>query len=157
MTEKEIFEHLFRIASLSNDTDGVVTACLVRKGEIIVDGVSAGAEHAEYILLQKIKDQSIVITPDDVLYVTLQPCDRRSHAEGEKLGDCTTNVIKSDIKQVVYAATYPKSESSLEKFEANHIKIRQCGDKEIVEKAVELFNSTNKQMDKHIPMPNQLS
>lgn len=59
MTEKDIFEHLFAIAPQSNDTDGVVTSCLVRDGEIIVDAVSAGVEHAEYMLLQKINELEI--------------------------------------------------------------------------------------------------
>lgn len=59
MTEKEIFEHLFEIAPQSNDTAGVVTSCLVRDSEIIADAVSAGVEHAEYMLLQKLKSAAM--------------------------------------------------------------------------------------------------
>lgn len=153
MTDKEIFEHLFEIAPQSNDTDGVVTSCLVRNGKIIADAVSAGVEHAEYMLLQKLKEEAIEILPTDVIYVTLQPCDRRSPGPGELLGDCTTNVTKAGIRHVVYAATYPKSEKSLERFADEGISVRQCEDIEIVRKAVELFNSTNKDQTKHIPMP----
>lgn len=153
MTEKEIFEHLFTIAPRSNDTDGVVTSCLVRDNAIIADAVSAGVEHAEYMLLQNLKEESIEILPSDTIYVTLQPCDRRSPGPGELLGDCTTNVTNAGIKQVVYAATYPKSEMSLERFAEAGISIRQCDDIEIVRRAVELFNSTNKDSSKHIPNP----
>ena len=63
MTEKEIFGHLFKIALQSNDTDGVVTSCLVRNNEIIADAVSAGVEHAEYMLLQKLHGESIEYCP----------------------------------------------------------------------------------------------
>ncbi len=153
MTGKEIFEHLFTIAPQSKDTDGVVTSCLVRDGEIIADAVSAGVEHAEYILLQKLSTEGIEITHTDTIYVTLQPCDRRSPGPGELLGDCTTNVTNAGIKNVVYAATYPKSEKSLERFEEAGISVRQCEDADIVRRAVELFNSTNHDQTKHIPMP----
>lgn len=98
MKEEEIFEHLFAIASQSKDTDGVVTSCLIRGGEIIADAVSAGLEHAEYELIKKLGVEGIAVLPDDILYVTLQPCDRRSTPEGEALGTCTTNVIKAGIK-----------------------------------------------------------
>lgn len=153
MTEKEIFEHLFEIAPQSNDTDGVVTSCLVRDGEIIADAVSAGVEHAEYMLLQKLEAETVEILPTDTIYVTLQPCDRRSPGPGELLGDCTTNVTNAGIKHVVYAATYPKSEKSLERFAEAGISVRQCDDIEIVKRAVELFNCTNGDQSKHIPMP----
>jgi pyrimidine deaminase RibD-like protein len=153
MTEKEIFEHLFEIAPQSEDTDGVVTSCLVRDNEIIADAVSAGVEHAEYMLLEKLKKEAIEILPTDTIYVTLQPCDRRSPGPGELLGDCTTNVTKAGIKNVVYAATYPKSEKSLERFAEAGISVRQCDDIEIVRHAVELFNTTNEDESKHIPMP----
>ena len=153
MTEKEIFNYLFEIAPQSNDTDGVVTSCLVRNGEIIADAVSAGVKHAEYMLLLKLKAKSIEILPTDTIYVTLQPCDRRSPGPGELLGDCTANVTKAGIKNVVYAATYPKSENSLQRFKEMDISIKQCEDSEIVRRAVDLFNSTNKDVLKHIPMP----
>ena len=153
MTEQEIFDRLFEIAPQSNDTDGVVTSCLVRDDEIIAEAVSAGVEHAEYMLLQKLKEEATEILPTDIIYVTLQPCDRRSPGPGELLGDCTTNVTKAGIKHVVYASTYPKSEKSLERFAEAGISVRQCEDAETVRRAVELFNSTNEDQSKHIPMP----
>jgi len=153
MIEKEIFEHLFKIAPQSSDTDGVVTSCLVRNTEIIADAVSAGVEHAEYILIKKLNDKNIKVLPEDIIYVTLQPCDRRSPGLGEALGDCTTNVTNADIKHVVYAATYPKSFNSLNRLAEAGITARQCEDLEIVKQAVELFNSTNKDESKHIPVP----
>jgi len=154
MSEKEIFEHLFTIAPQSKDTDGVVTSCLVRDDEIIADAVSAGVEHAEYMLLQKLTAEGIEILPTDTIYVTLQPCDRRSAGPGELLGDCTTNVTKAGIKNVVYSATYPKSEKSLERFAGAGISVRQCDDMDIIKRSVELFNSTNQDQAKHIPYPN---
>jgi deoxycytidylate deaminase len=153
MKEEEIFEHLFTIAPLSTDTDGVVTSCLVREGEILADAVSAGVEHAEYELIKKLGLEDIVVLSDDTLYVTLQPCDLRSSPEGEALGNCTANVIKAGIKNVVYAATYPKSLQSIESFAAAGVNIRQVGDGNIVRRAVELFNSTNESIERHIPLP----
>lgn len=152
MTEKEIFEHLFSIGPRSKDTDGVVTACLVREGEIIADAVSAGIKHAEYELIKKLETENITILPSDILYVTVQPCDRRSSPEGKAIGDCTTNTTKAGVKQIVYAADYHKSLNSIERFAEAGVKIRQCDDVEIVKKAVELFNSTNDDPAEHIPL-----
>lgn len=155
MNEKEIFEHLFKIAPQSKDTDGVVTACLVRNDVIIADAVSGGVEHAEYVLLQKLSKLDISITDEDVVYVTLQPCDRRTSGKiGEQLGDCTTNLTKAGAKHVVYAATYPKSENSLERFKQNGVDIRQTSDLEIQRNAALLFNATNEDSSKHIPVTN---
>ena len=53
----------------------------------------------------------------------------------------------------MYAATYPKSEKSLERFAEAGISVRQCEDIEIMKRAVELFNSTNEDELKHIPYP----
>ncbi|MFT5849370.1 MAG: pyrimidine deaminase RibD-like protein [Patiriisocius sp.] len=154
MNEEAIFEHLLAIAPQSIDTDGVVTSCLVRNKEIIADAVSAGGEHAEYMLLQKIKDTGIEIMRDDIIYVTLQPCDRRTPGGlGESLGDCTTNVINAGIKNVVYAATYPKSDNSINRFKESDASIHQITNTEIIKKCVELFNSTNADQEKHIPVP----
>ncbi len=154
MNEQSIFNHLFKIAIRSKDTDGVVTSCLVRDGQIIADAVSAGVEHAEYELIKKLNAEKIEIFPDDILYVTLQPCDQRSTPEGEALGDCTTNTIQAGIKNVVYAAAYPKSLQSLEQFSVAGVNIRQVEDTTIIKQAVELFNSTNRNVEKHIPLPN---
>ena len=153
MTEKDIFEHLFKIAPQSHDTDGVVTSCLVRNQEIVADAVSGGVEHAEYVLIKKLGDENIEVLPEDVLYVTLQPCDHRSPGSEEALGDCTTNVTNAGIKHVVYAAAYPKSINSLTRFIDEGITARQCEDVEIVIQACKLFNDTNENTAKHIPVP----
>jgi len=153
MNEKQIFEYLFDIAPQSSDTDGVVTSCLVRDGEIVADAVSAGVEHAEYALINKLKNEAIAVLPNDILYVTLQPCDRRSTSEGEALGDCTINTIRAGIKNIVYAATYPKSLQSIERFTSSGVTISQVEDNDIIRQAVQLFNSTNEKVKKHIPLP----
>lgn len=36
MTDREIFEYLFAIAKTSKDQEGVVAACLVKDGRILV-------------------------------------------------------------------------------------------------------------------------
>lgn len=65
MNEQEIFEHLFSIAIQSDDTGGVVTSCLVRDKEIIADAFSTNdGVHAEYALLQKLKDDKVSIDKD---------------------------------------------------------------------------------------------
>jgi pyrimidine deaminase RibD-like protein len=153
MTEREIFEHLFSIASQSTDTDGVVTACLVRDGQIILDAVSAGIEHAEFILLKKMNSANLIPDETYILYSTLQPCDRRSSVEGQKIGDCTTNILKSGIKTVVYAVSYPKSLHSTERFNLSGVSAKECREIEIVKRAIQLFNSTNDDPSTHLPMP----
>ena len=52
---------------------------------------------------------------------------------------------------MLYAATYRKSEKSLERFAETGISVNQCEDIEIVKRAVEVFNSTNEDESKHIP------
>lgn len=143
MTEKEIFQHLFSIADQSHDTDGVVTSCLVRDGEIVADAVSAGPIHSEYALLQKLQIQNIIIESRDIAYVTVQPCSQRSPGgEGEKSGDCATNLVKAGIEHVVYAAAYPKSGLAAKRFEDAGFILEQTKDEEIIRAAIDLFNST---------------
>ncbi len=152
MTEQEIFTHLLSIANQSNDTDGVVTSCLVRDGEIIMDAVSAGVEHSEYMLLKKMAAKSIAILPDDVLYVTVQPCDSRTvGGGGEALGDCTTNLISAQVRHIVYGAAYTRSETSNSRFELAGVSVRQTEDINTVRSCVRLFNDTNKNAEKHLP------
>jgi pyrimidine deaminase RibD-like protein len=152
MSEQEIFTHLLSIANQSNDTDGVVTSCLVRDGEIIMDAVSAGVEHAEYMLLKKMAAKSIAILPDDVVYVTVQPCDSRTvGGGGESLGDCTTNLISAQVHHIVYGAAYTRSETSNSRFELAGVSVRQTEDINTVRSCVRLFNDTNKNPNKHLP------
>ena len=152
MDERDIFNHLLKIAPQSKDTDGVVTCCLIRDGEIVIDAVSAGIEHAEYELIKKVQVEQFKILPTDILYVTLQPCDSRTPCEGgEALGDCTTNTINAGIKNIVYGATYPRSINSLKRFAEAEVSIRQTADTTIIQECAELFNSTNEDASKHIP------
>ncbi len=156
MTEKDIFDHLVQIAPQSKDTDGVVTCCLVRDGALVLDAVSAGIEHAEYELIKKAKEVNITFSDSDTLYVTLQPCDRRTPGGGgEALGDCTTNTINAGIKNIVYGATYPKSINSLHRFAEAGVSIRQVSDRAIIKQCAELFNSTNDDVTKHIPIEDE--
>lgn len=152
MNEQEIFTHLLGIADQSNDTDGVVTSCLIRDGEIVMDAVSAGVEHSEYELLEKLKGQSIRILPDDVVYVTVQPCDSRTvGGGGEVLGDCTTNLISAGVRHVVYGAAYTRSENSSSRFERAGVSVRQTDDMKTITSCIQLFNDTNENPDKHLP------
>lgn len=154
MNERDIFEHLFRLALQSSDADGVVTTCVVRDGKVLLDAVSEGAPHAEYVLLRKMREQGVSFLQDDVVYVTLQPCDRRTPGgEGEKFGDCTTNLIQAGVKRVVYAATYPKSKDSKRRFKDAGVSVRQVADAGIVMRAVKLFNSTCSSPADHLPIP----
>jgi pyrimidine deaminase RibD-like protein len=152
MTERDIFNHLFAIAPQSKDTDGVVTCCLVRDGVIVLDAVSAGIEHAEYELFKKAETEKFTILPEDILYVTVQPCDSRTPGSGgEALGDCTTNSIKAGIKNIIYGVSYPRSRHSLERCAEAGVSIRQVGDINIIKECADLFNSTNEDTTKHIP------
>lgn len=152
MSEQEIFTHLLSIAGQSNDTDGVVTSCLVRDGEIVMDAVSAGAEHAEYVLLKKLAAASVSILPDDVVYVSVQPCDSRTvGGDGEALGDCTSNLITAQVRHVVYGAAYTRSETSNSRFELAGVSVRQADHIETVRSCIQLFNDTNENPEKHLP------
>jgi deoxycytidylate deaminase len=151
MTEEIIFEHLLSIAHRSNDTDGVVTACLVRDDQIVIDAVSAGVEHAEYQLLRELKRRSIAIVPSDIVYVTVQPCDSRTQGSpGEILGDCTTNLIDAGVRNVVYGAEFTRSHTSNTRFERAGVSIRQAESIELVRKCIKLFNDTNDNPSKHL-------
>lgn len=154
MTETAIFQHLFAIADRSTDTDGVVTSCLVRVGEIVAEAVSDGPCHAEYMLLKMLRESGERIAQSDVVYVTLQPCDRRTPGGvGETLGDCTTNLITAGVKHIVYAAPYPKSPDSIARLRAAGVTIRQTDDVEIHRQAALLFNNTNDNSTTHLPVP----
>ena len=52
MTEKEIFDYLFKIAKTSKDQEGVVAACLVKDGQSLAGSPSAddSIRHAEFSL-----------------------------------------------------------------------------------------------------------
>ncbi|MBD2525613.1 hypothetical protein [Nostoc sp. FACHB-133] len=145
MTEQEIFEHLFTIADQSDDTGGVVSSCLVRQGNIVLEGISCNdGKHAEYVLLRQLELSAISILPDDIIYTTVEPCGKRTPGgQGEYMGDCTTNLIQAGVRHVVYAAPDPDASSQTRyKFEQADCSLRQVNDPHIIHQAITLFNST---------------
>jgi pyrimidine deaminase RibD-like protein len=156
MTEREIFNHLFSISNQSDDTGGVVASCVFRNGEMLAEAVSSsGGVHAEYALLQKVKDKGLVIEPEDVVYTTIEPCGKRTPGgRGEKMGDCTTNLIHAGVKKVIYAAMDPDASSATRHrfVEVNGILV-QTSDVSVIKKAVEIFNSTCIKSENHLPLP----
>jgi pyrimidine deaminase RibD-like protein len=146
MTELEIFNHLFGLAQASKDPRGAVAACLVRDGKILVSSASSDDSrfHAEYLVLRKAEEKEIKINREDVIYVTLQPCDFRSpEGKGKDLPDCTNDMITHGAKHVVYGAKDPLHSATVdEKFEKNGGKILQIQNEEIVNKCKEIFNKS---------------
>jgi pyrimidine deaminase RibD-like protein len=145
MSEQDIFEHLFSLFDSSDDQDGVVAACLVRDGNILAAAVSTGAGvHAEYALLQNLRDEGISIQETDVVYATIEPCGKRTPGgRGEHMGDCTTNLINAGVKRVVYGASdSDASAQTRHKFAEARVSFQQSTDQAIVQKAVDYFNAT---------------
>jgi pyrimidine deaminase RibD-like protein len=155
MIEKEIFERLFSIFNQSDDTEGIVAACLVRKGMIVSEAVSNNdGVHAEYALLKKLESSGEVLHEEDVVYTTVEPCGKRSPGgRGEKMGDCTSNLLKAGAKHVVYAASDPHaSEKTRHKFDDAGVVCRQIKDRELIAKAINLFNSTCQTRENWLPL-----
>lgn len=140
----QIFNHLFSLEKYSDDDEGVVCACLVdEKGNILASSPSfKDGRHAEYVVLQEIKQKGIHINKNHILYTTLEPCCKRTNP---KFRDCTTKIINSGIKTVVYAALDPEySQETPKRFAKEGIKYIQVINKNIIKKATDLFNSTTK-------------
>ena len=145
MSEEEIFERLFTILKMSNDTKGAVSACLVRGGEILAEGVSTSQSvHAEYALLKNLEETGELVQENDTVYTTVEPCGKRSSGGlGEKMGDCTTNLIKAGVKNVVFAASDPDaSDLSRHKFREASAVLKKTENEEIVRNAIVSFNAT---------------
>ena len=143
MNDKQIFEYLFEIAKTSKDKEGVVAACLISNKKILVASASFddGVRHAEDLVIYKAKLQNIPITGKTILYSTLEPCCQRNPTKN--MIDCTTLIIESGIKKVVYAAKDPKdSVNSNERFKTSGVLYRQVVDNNIIAKAKEIFNNT---------------
>lgn len=140
MNEKEIFNYLFEIAKTSKDKEGVVAACLVQSGKIIIALPSSddGKWHAEYRVIEKTLSSGIAIKSTDIIYSTVEPCGQRS-----KMIDCSSYMIEKGVKNICYAAADPSQhEFSHKKFLKNGINIWQTKHKQIIEKARGIFNST---------------
>lgn len=145
MLEKEIFEHLFKLSNLSNDKNGVVCSCLVRNDNIVAEAVSMeGGVHAEYALLKILDSLNLKVQESDYVYTTVEPCGKRtSGGPGEVMGDCTTNLINAGVKHVIYAAQDPDAAvKSRNRFADAQCELKQTKDKDIIIKAIRLFNST---------------
>jgi pyrimidine deaminase RibD-like protein len=144
MEIKKIYGHLFQIAKKSKDPEGVVAACIVKNGGIIASAASAddGVRHAEDLVIEKIKD--IKIDDSTMLYITLEPCNTRNLKK--KIKDCTSLIIDSGIKRVIFAARDPKfSKITQKRLKKAKILAKQIKDEKIIKKAVEIFNQTAKE------------
>lgn len=147
LTDREIFNELFEVAKTSHDPEGVVAAALVREDKILIALPSSddGSVHAEDRVLQEAEKSGIQIQPGDILYTTLEPCNTRT----ERGTDCVSLLIRLGIKSVVYAAKDPpQSEETQKRLTEHSIHFRQVSDKDIIQQAVDLFNSTQSNPEK---------
>ncbi len=78
-----------------------VGAVIVRNGSVIAAGYhkKAGAAHAEVDAISSLTEK---VTPEDVMYVTLEPCNHQG-----KTPPCTKAIIETGIKNVVVGMTDP--------------------------------------------------
>jgi pyrimidine deaminase RibD-like protein len=156
MSDREIFERLLAIVPTSDDDHGAVAACLVREGEIVEEAVSRHlGTHAEYALLQKLKQKNHNIKSGDAVYVTVEPCGKRTPGgKGEKMGSCTDNLIQAQVKRVVYAAADPDASGlTRHKFAEAGATLEQFKDKEVIGKIVDLFNASCLDPKDFLPKP----
>ena len=157
MTDQEIFEYLFEIAKTSKDQEGEVAACLVKDGRIFAGSPSADDSicHAEDLVIQKAQKQGIILDEDVVLYTTLEPCSTRD----ENVADCTSIILKADIKTIVYAAQDPEySQEAKQRLEKAGVKYLQVKNSAIIRQAIDLFNSTSNKpfLDWQLPRQKKL-
>ncbi len=141
MSDEQIFEHLFNIATKSKDPKGVVSACIVENGNILFSSASSddGVHHAEELVIDIARNHNIDLTCV-TLYITLEPCTKRTNPSQL---DCTALIIKSGIKFVVYGASDPDhSGINIERLSAAGIGLRQVSDQNIVNKCAEIFNAS---------------
>ena len=143
MDEREIFTFLFRLAETSRDPEGVVASCLMRDRELLASSASSddGRQHAEYLVVQQLRDNRISVDERCVLYTTLAPCSDVSTVNDGR--DCTTILLEAGVRHVVFAADdLEYSKSSQARFQAAGGICRQINDRELVRRAVQVFNST---------------
>lgn len=154
MTDQEIFEYLFEIAKTSKDKEGVVAACLVKDGRILAGSPSAddSIRHAEDLVIEKAQKQDIVLDDKVILYTTLEPCSTRD----KDVLDCTSIILKTGIRTIVYAAQDPEySQGAKQRFAEAGVKYEQSPDLEIIQQAIDLFNSTSKKPFTEWQLPRQ--
>lgn len=142
MTEEQVFEHLFETATRSKDPRGIVSACLVKDGKIIVSAPSSdnGVRHAEDIVLEIAQKENIQISDRIVLYSTLVPCTKRTNPESK---DCTSLIIESEITSIIYGASDPDhNDISKQRFTEAGVNIRQVANPLIIKRCAEIFNDS---------------
>lgn len=157
MNDKQIFTHLFEIAKTSKDQEGVVAACLVKNGQILVSSPSAddSIRHAEDLVIAKAQKQGIILDENIILYTTLEPCSIRD----KNIADCTSIILKTGIKTIIYAAQDPEySQDAKQRFLKAGVNYQQIKDEAIIAQAIELFNSTSKKplAEWHLPRQKRL-
>lgn len=143
MDEREIFTFLFCLAETSRDPEGVVASCLMRDGELMASSASSddGRQHAEYLVVQQLRDNEISVDERCVLYTTLAPCSDVSTVNDGR--DCTTILLDAGVRHVVFAADdLEHSKNSQARFQATGGTCRQINDGELVRRAVQVFNSS---------------
>ena len=143
MTEQEIFNYLFEIAKTSQDQEGVVAACLVKEGQILAGSPSAddSVRHAEDLVIEKTQKQRIILDEKVILYTTLEPCSTRD----KNVLDCASIILKTGLKSIIYAAQDSEySQEAKQRFLKAGVLYQQVQDQTIINRAVELFNSTSK-------------
>lgn len=140
MNEQQIFEHLLTIPAI--DPRGSVSACIVSEGNILAESGSGedGYTHAENIVFETLAAQGIVMPSDAILYVTLEPCNRRTDSS---MKDCTTQIIESGVKHVIFGARDPEqSDVTQQKLGYAGVEIHQVSDPAIIKRCAELFNGS---------------
>ena len=141
--EQEIFTFLFSLAETSKDPEGVVAACLLRQGQLLASSASSddGRYHAEYLVVQQLREDGIIADKRCVLYTTLAPCSDVSAVNDG--GDCTTSLLEAGVRHVVFAADDPEYAKTAEiRFRAIGGTYRQIADRKLVRRAARLFNAT---------------
>ena len=131
----------------------MVTSCFVRDGAILADAVSTNeGVHSEYALLQRLSEKGISITDTDTVFTTVEPCGHRTpNGPGERMGDCTTNLINAGVKHIVFATADPDaSVNTRHKFRDAEVGLRQTSDSRTIVEATRLFNATSDEID-HLP------
>ncbi|MEK9151555.1 MAG: hypothetical protein AAB547_02900 [Patescibacteria group bacterium] len=142
MNDKQVFEHLFLIASQSKDPRGIVAACLVSNNEIIASAASSddGILHAEDILFQEVQERSVAVPQGSTLYATLIPCSKRTTPG---MVDCVSPIVSNKISSVVYGASDPdQAVLTKERLSQAGIRLRQVSDSEIIKRCAEIFNAS---------------
>lgn len=144
LSDTQVFEHILKMGREKGDVDGSVVACVVRDGKILVaaTSISAGVViHAEHNALGYMEQKGLKVLPTDILFTTLEPCTGRfDPACG--IPDCTSIIVASGIKNVVYGASDPiQTELTHMRSKYYGINLKQIDNPEIVEKCRSLFNS----------------